>query len=187
MQLEPPKIPAEDFAKNFPDGKDVQRASNLELDDLIDPANPGQLPDVEDLTRTQALPELQPSWTSRPMPRGGDGAVRLGAPASTAPRSASADGDPQPASRAGTQRVRERASHPRQLPEAEAASANADQLDRLRRDADAAYERSQQLAQDVRAEPRDRCREGNELLKVPTPRRRRKLWKSRSIRRAAPA
>ena len=165
VQLEPPKIPAEDFAKNFPDGKDVQRASNLELDDLIDPANPGQLPDVEDLTKTQALPPAQPRGPPAPATGSGDDTVRLGTPATPAPRSASAD-DTIRAGQPGDGASPATGAEPQRLPEAEAASANADQLDRLRRDADAAYERSQQLAQEAFAQNRAiDAAEGNELLK----------------------
>ncbi|MBX3493483.1 MAG: hypothetical protein KF899_11015 [Parvibaculum sp.] len=192
-QLEPPKIPAEDFAKNFPDGKDVQRASNLELDDLIDPANPGKLPDVEDLAKTPTTPPSQPR--APPEPSGtaasdtilegtpgssaagdtiiegtpgssaaGD-TIREGAPAAPAPRSTSADdtiragqpgGGTAPSSGADTQR----------LPEADAARANADQLDRMRSDAKAGYDRAQEHAQRAFAEGRDITpAEGNEILK----------------------
>ena len=182
VQLDPPKIPAEDFSKNFPDGKDVQRASNLELDDLIDPANPGKLPDVEDLAKTPTTPPSQPR--APPEPTGtaasdtilegtpgssaaGDTIIEgtPGAPATPAPGSTSADdtirvgqsGDgTAPTSGADTQR----------LPEADAARANADQLDRMRSDAAAGYEKARENAQQAFAEGRDITPgEGNELLK----------------------
>ncbi|WP_339831299.1 hypothetical protein [uncultured Parvibaculum sp.] len=184
VQIEPPKIPAEDFARDFPDGKDVQRASSIELDDLIDPANPGKLPDIEDLNKPQSTPPAPPRGPPDPAPEtapapgpaadagdtileGTPGPPSQARPAPSPAPAAGADADDtirvgQPGDGASPATGAE----PQRLPEAEAASANADQLDRLRRDADAAYERSQQLAQEAFAQNRAiDAAEGNELLK----------------------
>jgi hypothetical protein len=45
VALGPPKIAPADFARDFPDGKDIDRGAALGIEQLRDPANPGQLLD----------------------------------------------------------------------------------------------------------------------------------------------
>src|SRR5690606_374508 len=74
--------------------KDVQRASNLELDDLIDPANPGKLPDVEDLTKTQATPPSQPRAPPEPSGTAASDTIREGTPGTSAAGDTIIEGTP---------------------------------------------------------------------------------------------